>query len=70
MNWRCSRAGRFGRVAAQETKKSGKFVFQELGMIKLRRRAATQASKQELFGKDVRSGRVGRGAAPKDKKSG
>jgi hypothetical protein len=54
-NWRCSRAGRFGRAATQETKKSGTFVFQEWGMIKLRRRATTPASKQELFGKDVRS---------------
>jgi hypothetical protein len=40
--------------AAQVTTKSGKFVFSGLCMSKLRRKVATEASKQEMFGKVVK----------------
>ena len=41
------------KASSEETKRSGKFVFPGLCMIKLRRKEATQASKRELFGKVV-----------------
>jgi nucleoid DNA-binding protein len=40
-------------IAAQETKKSGKFVVPGLCMIKTRKKAATKAGKREMFGKVV-----------------